>query len=82
MERSSDNPARNNLRWAFLAGAVVGVAGIARSQFSVQPVPSLPLRATLTHPNSFFAVAFSPDEKTLAAGFGDGTVRLFDIPEH
>jgi WD40 repeat protein/tetratricopeptide (TPR) repeat protein/tRNA A-37 threonylcarbamoyl transferase component Bud32 len=37
-----------------------------------------PLRAVLSHQGLVFAVAFSPDGKTILTGSGDGTARLWD----
>jgi serine/threonine protein kinase len=63
---------------AILTPQVAEEAG-AEWPMDEDPVDEEPdARLTLPHVDPAFAVAFSPDSKTLASGAGDGTIRTWD----
>ena len=55
------------------------VLGLLAAPVAATPPP--PSRVLAKHDDNVYALAFSPDGKTLASGSRDGTVKLWDVPE-
>ena len=68
---------------ALLAGAAWRIAPTAQARYSLLESLAQPVRATLAAQSGVVtAVAYSPRGKTLAAGYQDGTIQLWDIASH
>ena len=68
---------------ALLAGAAWRIAPTAQARYSLLESLAQPVRGILAAPSGVVtAVAYSPGGKTLAAGYQDGTIRLWDIASH
>ena len=68
---------------ALLAGAAWRIAPTAQARYSLLESLAQPVRGILAAPAGVVtAVAYSPDGKTLAAAYLDGTIRLWDIASH
>ena len=68
---------------ALLAGAAWRIAPTAQARYSLLQSFAQPVRGILAaQPGVVTTVAYSPDGKTLAAGYQDGTIRLWDIASH
>ncbi|MGH3195485.1 MAG: AAA family ATPase [Streptosporangiaceae bacterium] len=68
---------------ALLAGAAWRIAPTAQARYSLLQSLAQPVRAILAaQPGVVTAVAYGPDGKTLAAGYQDGTIRLWGVASH
>ena len=68
---------------ALLAGAAWRIAPTAQARYSLLQSLTQPVRGILAaQPGVVTAVAYSPGGKTLAAGYRDGTIRLWDVASH
>ena len=68
---------------ALLAGAAWRIAPTAQARYSLLQSLTQPLRGILAaQPGVVTAVAYGPGGKTLAAGYRDGTIRLWDVASH
>ena len=68
---------------ALLAGAAWRIAPTAQARYSLLQSLAQPVRGILAaQPGVVTTVAYSPDGKTLAAGYQDGTIRLWDVASH
>jgi WD40 repeat protein len=68
---------------ALLAGAAWRIAPTAQARYSLLQSLAQPVRGILAaQAGAVTAVAASPDARTLAAGYRDGTVRLWDAATH
>ena len=68
---------------ALLAGAAWRIAPTAQARYSLLESLAQPVRGILAAPSGVVtAVAYGPGGKTLAAGYQDGTIRLWDIASH
>ena len=68
---------------ALLAGAAWRIAPTAQARYSLLQSLAQPVRGVLAaRSGEVTAVAYSPDGKTLAAAYRDGTIRLWDIASH
>ena len=68
---------------SLLAVAAWRVSPTPQARYSVLESLAQPVRGVLTS-NSFLlsTLTFSPDGRTLAAGYGDGVIRLWDLASH
>jgi WD domain, G-beta repeat len=68
---------------ALLAGAAWRISPTAQARYSLLESLAQPMRGTLAAQSGLVtAVAYSPDGKTMAAGYSDGTIRLWDTASH
>ncbi len=68
---------------ALLAGAAWRIAPTAQARYSLLESLAQPVRGILAASSgAVTAMAYSPGGKTLATGYRDGTVRLWDIASH
>ena len=68
---------------ALLAGAAWRISPTAQARYSLLESLAQPMRGTLAAQSGVVtAVAYSPDGKTLAAGYSGGTIRLWDTASH
>ena len=68
---------------ALLAGAAWRISPTAQARYSLLESLAQPMRGTLAAQSGVVtAVAYSPDGKTLAAGYSGGTIRLWDTVSH
>ena len=68
---------------ALLAAAAWRVAPTAQARFSLLEALVQPVRGILTAQSGVVtALAYSPGGGTLAAGYQDGTIRLWDVASH
>jgi WD40 repeat protein len=68
---------------ALLAGAAWRISPTAQARYSLLESLAQPVRATLAAQSGLVtAVAYSPGGKTLAAGYQNGTIRLWDVVSH
>jgi WD40 repeat protein len=73
----------NPLTAALLAGAAWRVAPTAEARYSLLESLAQPLRGILaTASGRVTTLAYSPVGKTVAAGYADGSVRLWDLASH
>ncbi len=75
--------ALNPLTASLLAGAAWRIAPTAQARYSLLESLAQPLRGILAAPSGVVtALAYSPGGRTLAAGYSDGTIRLWDPASH
>ena len=75
--------ATNPVTAALLAGTAWRIAPTAQARYSLLESLAQPVRGTLAvQSGAVTAVAYSPGGKALAAGYQDGTIRLWDIASH
>ena len=75
--------AANPVTAALLAGAAWRIAPTAQARYSLLESLAQPVRGILAASSgAVTAMAYSPGGKTLATGYRDGTVRLWDIASH
>jgi WD40 repeat protein len=68
---------------ALLAGAAWQLSPTAQARYSLLQSLAQPVRGVLTAPSGVvIALAYSPDGRTLAAGYSSGTIRLWDLATH
>ncbi len=68
---------------ALLAGAAWRIAPTAQARYSLLQSLAQPVRGILAaQAGAVTAVAAGPDGTTLAAGYRDGTIRLWDVATH
>jgi WD40 repeat protein len=68
---------------ALLAGAAWRIAPTAQARYSLLQSLAQPVRGILAaQAGAVTAVAADPDGRTLAAGYRDGTIRLWDVATH
>jgi len=68
---------------SLLAGAAWRIAPTAQARYSLLQSLAQPVRGILaTRSGMVTAMVYSPGGKTLAAGYQDGTIRLWDIASH
>jgi WD40 repeat protein len=68
---------------ALLAGAAWRLSPTAQARYSLLQSLAQPVRGILTAPSGVVtALAYSPDGSTLAAGYSDGAIRLWDLASH
>ena len=68
---------------ALLAAAAWRIAPTAQARYSLLQSLAQPVRGILAaQAGAVTAVAAGPDGKTLAAGYRDGTIRLWDVATH
>ncbi len=68
---------------ALLAGAAWRIAPTAQARYSLLQALAQPVRGILAAPaGAVTAVVAAPGGKTLAAGYRDGTIRLWDAATH
>ena len=68
---------------ALLAGAAWRIAPTAQARYSLLQSLAQPVRGVLAaRAGAVTALAASPDGTTLAAGYPDGTIRLWDVASH
>ncbi len=68
---------------ALLAAAAWRIAPTAQARYSLLESLAQPVRGILTAQSGVVTVlAYSPAGRTLAAGYQDGTIRLWDIASH
>ena len=68
---------------ALLAGAAWRISPTAQARYSLLESLAQPMRGTLAAQSGVVtAVAYSPDGKTMAAGYSGGTIRLWDTASH
>jgi WD40 repeat protein len=68
---------------ALLAGAAWRLAPTAQARYSLLQSLAQPVRGVLTASSGVVtALAYNPDGTTLAAGYSDGAIRLWDLASH
>jgi WD40 repeat protein len=68
---------------ALLAGAAWRLSPTAQARYSLLQSLAQPVRGILTAPSGVVtALAYSPNGRTLAAGYSDGAIRLWDLASH
>ena len=68
---------------SLIAGAAWRIAPTAQARYSLLQSLAQPVRGVLAAQSGpVTAMAYSPGGKTLAAGYQDGTIRLWDIASH
>jgi WD40 repeat protein len=68
---------------ALLAGAAWQLAPTAQARYSLLESLAQPVRGVLTAQSGVVtALAYGPHGSTLAAGYSDGTIRLWDVSSH
>jgi len=68
---------------SLLAGAAWRIAPTAQARYSLLESLAQPVRGILAaQSGQVTAVAYGPGGRTLAAGYQDGTIRLWDVPSH
>jgi hypothetical protein len=75
--------ALNPLTASELAGAAWRVAPTAEARYSLLESLAQPVRGALAAASGLVTtLAYSPDGKTVAAGYADGSIRLWDLASH
>jgi WD40 repeat protein len=75
--------AANPATAALLAGAAWRIAPTAQARYGLLQTLAQPERGTLAASSgAVTALAYSPDGHTLAAGYADHTIRLWDLTSH
>jgi WD40 repeat protein len=75
--------ALNPLTASELAGAAWRIAPTAEARYSLLESLAQPVRGILAATSGLVsALAYSPDGKTVAAGYADGSIRLWDLASH
>jgi WD40 repeat protein len=75
--------ALNPVTAALLAGAAWRVAPTAQARYSLLESLAQPVRGILAAQSGVVtALAYGPGGTTLAAGYADGTIRLWDVASH
>jgi WD40 repeat protein len=68
---------------SLLAAAAWRLAPTAQTRYSLLQSLAQPVRGVLTAPSGVVtSMAYSPDGTTMAAGYSDGTIRLWDLASH
>jgi len=75
--------AQDPITAALLAGAAWQIAPTAQARYSLLESLAQPVRGVLTAQSGVVtALAYAPHGGTLAAGYSDGTIRLWDVSSH
>jgi WD40 repeat protein len=74
---------RDPVTASLLAGAAWRIAPTAQARYGLLESLAQPVRGILaTQSGTVTTLAYGPGGRTLAAGYADGTVRLWDLPSH
>jgi WD40 repeat protein len=81
--QSTDLDTADPVTAALLAGAAWRLDPTAQARYSLLQALAQPLRGVLTAPSGVVtAMAYSPDGRTLAAGYSSGAIQLWDLASH